>query len=107
MRFVSHFPLGKLGILLEVGHLYQAKFDLDEAVQIFKTRLLDIHIHDAILQEDFRKATHLPIEKGTIDFPNLISNLRKVGYNGWLTLEIHGSEEEIIESKRILESMIK
>jgi sugar phosphate isomerase/epimerase len=106
-QFVSNFPPTELGILLDVGHLYQAGFNLDEAIQTFGTRLLDVHVHDATRQKDFRKATHLPIGKGTIDFSQLIFRLHRVGYEGWLTLEIHGSDREIIESKERLEDLIK
>jgi sugar phosphate isomerase/epimerase len=107
MQFVSGFPQDKLGILLEVGHLYQAGFDLDEAIQTFGHRLLDVHVHDATLDEDFKKATHLPIGKGSIRFLSIIDSLRRVKYDGWLTLEIHGDENEILDSKRLLENLIE
>ncbi|MHA1582291.1 MAG: hypothetical protein ACTSYM_07365 [Candidatus Baldrarchaeia archaeon] len=41
-----------------------------------KGRLLDIHVHDATLQKDFRKATHLPTGKGTINFSDFVNILR-------------------------------
>jgi len=107
VRFVSSFPSTKLGILLEAGHLYQAGFNLDKAVQTFGDRLLDVHVHDATQQKDFKKATHLPIGKGTIDFSHLVRMLRGVRYEGWLTLEIQGSDREIIESRERLEGLIK
>jgi sugar phosphate isomerase/epimerase len=107
MQFVSNFPPTELGILLEVGHLYQAGFNLDKAIHTFGSRVLDVHVHDATRQKDFRKATHLPIGKGTIDFSRLIFRLRRVGYEGWLTLEIHGSDREIVESRELLEDLIK
>ncbi|MGQ9507343.1 MAG: sugar phosphate isomerase/epimerase family protein [Candidatus Bathycorpusculaceae bacterium] len=106
MQFVSFFPQTRLGAVLEVGHLYQAKFSLDEAIHIFKNRLLDIHVHDATQHEDFRIATHLPIGRGNIDFSRLITMLREAKYNGWITLEIHGDEKEIVESKNFLENLI-
>ena len=74
---------------------------------MFKLRLLNIHIHDATLEKDYQKATHLPIGKGTINLPDIINLLREVGYEGWLTLEIRGSEKEIVESKEYLEKLIK
>lgn len=105
-KFVSEFPSEKLGVLLDVGHVYQAGIDLYEAAHVFRHRLLNIHIHDATLEKDYRKATHLPIGKGTINFPDLIDLLREFGYEGWLTLEIRGSEKEIVESKKYLENVI-
>jgi sugar phosphate isomerase/epimerase len=107
MEFISCFPSVKIGVLLEVGHLYQAGFNLDEVTKVFKGRLLDVHVHDATLQEDFRRATHLPIGEGSINSSHVVNILRECKYDGWLTLEIHGSEEDIIESKQLLENIIK
>jgi sugar phosphate isomerase/epimerase len=106
MHFVSNFPSTKLGILLEVGHLYQAGLNLDKAIETFGCRIFDVHVHDATLNEDFKNATHLPIGMGDIDFLGVINCLRKVKYDGWLTLEIHGDEGKILESKRLLENLI-
>jgi len=105
-QFVSKFPSDKLGVLLDVGHVYQIGIDLYDAVRAFKHRLLDIHIHDATLEKDYRKATHLPIGKGTINFQEFISILRENGYDRWLTLEIRGNEKEIVDSKEYLENQI-
>jgi sugar phosphate isomerase/epimerase len=106
-QFISKFSSEKFEVLLEVGHLYQMGISLSEAIQLFKHRLVDIHVHDATLEKDFRKATHLPIGRGTINFPELIRLLREVGYDGWLTLEIRGTEKEISESKEYLERLLK
>ena len=105
-RLVSDFPPEKLGALLDVGHVYQMGINLYEAIRIFENRLLDIHVHDATLEKDYQKATHLPIGKGTIDFRHLINALREIGYEGWLTLEIKGGEREVVESKEYLESLL-
>jgi sugar phosphate isomerase/epimerase len=107
LQFIAGFSLEKLGILLDVGHVYQAGINLEKAVRLCKERLLDVHIHDATLEKDYRKATHLPIGKGTVDFSKLIGLLKEVGYNRWLTLEIRGSEREVVASKRFLEKLIK
>jgi sugar phosphate isomerase/epimerase len=106
MPFFSNFPVTKLGVLLEVGHLYQAGFNLDEAIRAFRHQLLDVHVHDATRGKDFREATHLPLGKGTIDFSRLTRLLSEVGYDGWLTLEIRGNEREIIESREQLEDLV-
>jgi sugar phosphate isomerase/epimerase len=107
LQFIAGFSLEKLGILLDVGHVYQAGINLEKAVRLCKERLLDVHIHDATLERDYRRATHLPIGKGTVDFSKLIGLLKEVGYNRWLTLEIRGSEREVVASKRFLEKLIK
>jgi len=105
-QFMSKFPTEKLGVLLDVGHAYQIGINSYEAVQMFKNRLLDIHIHDATQEKDYKKATHLPVGKGAINFSDFVKCLREVGYDEWLTLEIRGTEEEIVESKEYLERLI-
>jgi len=106
MQFISRFSSNKLGVLLETGHLFNAGFSLDEAISMFKDRLLDIHIHDAKVEKDFAEATHLPIGMGNIDFVHLLSQFCRVGYDGWLTLEINGNERQIIESRLVLERLL-
>ncbi|MFB0503462.1 MAG: sugar phosphate isomerase/epimerase family protein [Candidatus Bathyarchaeia archaeon] len=107
VQFISNLPSEKLGVLLDMGHVYQMRIDPHEAVHAFENRLLDIHVHDATLEQDYQKATHLPIGKGTINFSEFINLLSKNGYDGWLTLEIRGSEREVIESKEYLDNLIE
>jgi sugar phosphate isomerase/epimerase len=106
VQFASNFHSERLGILLDAGHLYQAGISLSRAVQMFKDRLADVHVHDATLEKDYRRATHLPIGKGSVDFRNLVKCLQDVCYDGWLTLEIRASEEEIEESRKCLEGLL-
>jgi sugar phosphate isomerase/epimerase len=106
MEFISSFPSSKLGVLMDVGHLYQAKINLKRAINLFKSRLFDVHIHDAKQQNNYRKETHLPIGKGTINFNSLIDDLQRIEYNSWLTLEIKGTTKEIIQSKDTLENLL-
>jgi len=105
-EFVSKFPSGKLGVLLDAGHVYQVGIDLSDAVHTLEDRLLDIHVHDATRDKDYRKATHLPIGKGTINFRNFLDLLLDVRYDGWLTLEVRGGEKEVVQSKQFLEGLL-
>ncbi len=107
MQFILHFSPSELGVLLDAGHLFNAGISLDWAISMFKDRLFDVHVHDAKVQEDFAEATHLPIGMGNIDFVRLLSQLRRVGYESWLTLEINGNEKQIIESRMVLEKLLE
>jgi len=44
---------------------------------------------------------------GNVGFLGMINCLRKVKCDGWLTLEIHGDEGKILESKKLLENLIE
>lgn len=106
-QFVGEFSSKKLGVLLDAGHVYQMGIDLKKAVRTFEGRLLDVHVHDATRDRDFLKATHLPIGKGDFSFPELLNLLHEVDYDGWLTLEVRGTEQEIVESREYLERLVK
>ena len=86
--------------------MYQIGIDVSGAIRLFKGRLLGVHVHDATLEQEYRKATYLPIGRGTMNFPRIICLLREIDYDGWLTLEIRGSEEEIVDSKNYLTRLI-
>jgi sugar phosphate isomerase/epimerase len=104
VQFVSKFPVEKLGVLLDVGHLYQIGIEPSVAVHAFADRLLDVH--DATRDKDYRKATHLPVGTGEIDFSSFLNLLREVKYDGWLTLEVRAGEKEVVQSKEFLESLL-
>jgi sugar phosphate isomerase/epimerase len=105
-EFLNGVPL--LGTILETGHLFQIGFDLSEMISLFSNRIYDVHIHDATREKDFRKATHLPLGKGLIDFQKLLRDLANVKYDGWLTLEIkpHTDSNALIKSRRMLENFV-
>jgi sugar phosphate isomerase/epimerase len=105
-QFVSRFPFEEMGVLLDMGHLYHAGIELSSAVHAFAGRLVDVHVHDATRDKDYRKATHLPIGKGEIDFSDLLNLLHEAGYDGWLTLEIRAGEKEVLQSRDFLESVL-
>ncbi len=104
--FLEEVP--NLGVILETGHLFQMGFDLSKMVNLFGRRIYDVHVHDATREKDFRKATHLPLGKGLIDFKKLLKDLRNVEYDGWLTLEIkpHTEIDALIKSRKTLEELI-
>jgi sugar phosphate isomerase/epimerase len=105
-EFLSGVP--HLGTILETGHLFQMGFDLSEMISLFSNKIYDVHVHDATRDKDFRKATHLPLGKGLIDFRKLLRDLDNVKYDGWLTLEIkpHSDSDALIKSRIVLENLI-
>jgi sugar phosphate isomerase/epimerase len=97
-----------LGVILETGHLFQMGFNLSEMVALFGNKIRDVHVHDATQEKDFEKSTHLPLGKGLINFKDLLSDLRSIGYDGWLTLEIkpHTDIDALMRSRVMLEGLI-
>lgn len=95
-----------LNILLELGHLHQAGLDPLAAIRAFGSRLIDVHVHDAMKGGDYRTHTHLPIGRGEIDFANVLRSLRKIHYEKWLTLEIVGTMGDLVRSYELLKDVL-
>ena len=57
-----------------------------------RSRILHVHVSDNNGRED----QHLPIGCGTVDFPRLLSQLKRAGYDGTFTLEIFVSDRQYL-----------
>ena len=58
-------------------------------LQAFGDRLAHVHVHD----NDGTADQHLPLGEGTIDWPAIVEELRHSGYDGTVTIEVHGNIE--------------
>ena len=75
-----------LGYCLDAGHgnLF-SEVPLEDWVDILGSRLLEIHLHDNHGEED----EHLPLGRGSIDFPGLFSRLEEKKLQPIYTIEPH------------------
>lgn len=71
-----------IGICLDSGH-YHCHFKDDFNWNMFKDKILAVHIHDNNGEED----EHLLPFDGNLNFKNFFDKLKKTNYNGPLTLE--------------------
>lgn len=84
---------------LDVGHAHNTGFSTTEMVKL--PRMKHIHLSD----NDGSFDNHEALGKGTIDFDNLLKNLKNINYSGVLTLEVK-NRAEINESLKFLKSKI-
>lgn len=80
-------PLPELGLHLDIGHteLHVATNSAEEILARFGDRILHAHLHD---NKGGDADLHLPIGGGVIDVPKHLAALKKVGYDGTITLEV-------------------
>lgn len=74
---------GKAGICLDFGHAH-AHFKDDFDFDFFKNKITSVHLHDNFGVKD----DHLLPFDGNLDWQWAMSELKKAGYSGPLTLEI-------------------
>lgn len=72
-----------VGICFDSGH-YHAHFDDDLDFYKFKNKIFAVHLHDNDKSDDL----HLMPFDGTLNWNNVIDNLKKCNYNRPITLEL-------------------
>jgi sugar phosphate isomerase/epimerase len=65
-----------------------------ELLEAFGDRLAHVHVHDNLGLEDL----HLPLGAGSIDWPAIVSALRRTGYDDTVTLEIFSRTSPLVET---------
>ncbi len=75
----------RIGICMDIGHTQRIKLDPSEQAEKYKDRLLDVHIKDVSWASP--KGKTVEIGRGVIDIPEFIETLRKIEYDGMVSLE--------------------
>lgn len=90
--------------LLYIGNYQNYKDIFTEALSIFKENIKIIHLKDFYIEND--KLIQCGLGKGIIDFSFIIQTIKKYAPNATLIFEgVVG--EDIIQSKKLIESLIK
>lgn len=112
LRAIEDSGMDNLGINLDPANLLlYGKGNPVDAISVFGKYIRGVHAKDGEYPTNGRYlGQEKPIGKGRVNFPALIAALKKAGYDGALTIENEMSGEnhinEIIESKKFLESLI-
>ena len=87
---VAFEKLPFLNLTLDVGHglLLREKNTSFSIIKKYPERIKHIHLHDNRGGNNPEDDLHLPPGKGIVDFKNIFSSLRDIGYRGTATLEL-------------------
>lgn len=113
------FP-SSVGLQVDATHFHHPGDNLNEILLMWSEKLYDVHTSDAIVHqwknkkhycETLLDEIHRPVGQGTIDFPGVVRTLKRIGYDGWLTLEIYPQHvkgvTDIVSTREMLERMIE
>jgi len=99
----------RIGVCLDVGHVVRLGLDPVEAVFECGERLLDIHLKDQSAAT--AQSTTLVCGQGIIDFPALITALKKINYPGVIGFEYEAEGKDplvgLAESVGFIRGVIK
>jgi sugar phosphate isomerase/epimerase len=91
MKAVQGFDK-RVGLCIDVGHTARARVDPAEAILRCKERLYDLHFKDINSTEP--NGTTIEGGRGVLDLPSIIQSLKKIGYNGMVSIEYEGWEND-------------
>jgi sugar phosphate isomerase/epimerase len=75
-----------IGLNFDVGHAFCVNEDLPRAIAKLATHIRHYHVEDIAAN---RVHHHLVPGTGAIDFVEVITAIRKSGYDGWVTVELY------------------
>lgn len=111
-RTIEDIGLDNVGINLDPANLLMyGKANPIDALDVFGEYVMDVHAKDGCYPTDgCNLGCEKPIGEGRVNFPEFVNKLKKIGYNGTLTIEreISGDEQikDIKNSKLYLELTI-
>lgn len=106
LRLAAEIGSKDLGICIDSSHLHYQRESLPVSIEKVRDQLMCFCVCDNNGMEDF----HLAPGSGTIDWPQTIAALKKIGYRGTLDLELNvvgDPLKEYAEAKAYLDKIIK
>jgi inosose dehydratase len=75
----------RIGICIDIGHTTRDGQDPSVDIEKYGIRIYDLHIKD--VDKASKEGKTVEIGRGIIDFPKVVTSLRKIKYNGKCSLE--------------------
>lgn len=91
MYLLGEINTCEVGTCLDTGHAHLAR-EMSMVIQKLSGHLKMVHVND----NNGHRDDHLPPGDGSIDWPWVVSDLRRTHFNGVLVLELAGGEKESV-----------
>jgi sugar phosphate isomerase/epimerase len=85
-EFMKHIDSPAIGLNFDIGHHYCVKDDPASTIERLAKYVRHIHLEDIAAT---RVHHHLIPGEGAIDFAAVLRAIRKIGYQGWITIELY------------------
>lgn len=82
-----------LGVNLDIGHSFLNREEPEETINTLAGRIWNVHIEDIKNMKHF----HLPPGEGDMPFQRYLNSLKKINYQGFLTVELYSFPDQPLE----------
>lgn len=100
-QFKSLLEIENFNLCLDVGHAAivkcfqekefkssrKEKFELKDWIENFKDKILVVHLHDCLIEEEKEPIDHIPIGEGSLNFEEISASIKKTNCK-YILLEI-------------------
>jgi len=105
LEFAGRIDSPRLGLNFDVGHAFCVGEEPEQWIARMAPHTRHYHIEDIAAS---REHAHLIPGRGAIDFPAVLREIAKSGYDGWVTVELYpyieNPDEAGREAKHVLEA---
>ncbi|MBO3803650.1 MAG: sugar phosphate isomerase/epimerase [Candidatus Brockarchaeota archaeon] len=110
-RIVSNFDPEHVGVIYDPGNMvYEGYEQWKMGMELLGKYLRHVHVKNSAWLKDSRgkwKAESAKLDEGIVDWEQVMSNLRAVGYRGYLSLEDFSEQDTASKLKMDLEYLRK
>lgn len=102
-ELLAALPAGNVGVDLDPANLIINGYSPLEAVRALGPHILHVHAKDAARDLAQGRGVHVPLGRGSTDFPALLGALEEHDYRGYFTVEREGAENPVAEIAQAIE----
>lgn len=94
------FERSSIGFCPDTAHLEAAGGDPAALIRTYGDRIPYVHL------KDYADGDFLPLGQGRQDLPHILDELRRIGYDGWVTVELDAYPGHPAEAARISKTFL-
>jgi sugar phosphate isomerase/epimerase len=96
-RLIDALPLGALGVNFDPGNLVINNHSPAEAIRVLAPHVLHVHAKDGVRDLAQGRGVEVPLGRGSVDFPEILSVLEEQQYRGYFTIERDNAQDPEFE----------
>jgi len=102
-KLIQALPDGSLGVTLNPGNLALQGFSATEAAELLGPHIHYVHVKDGVRDAAQGRGVEVPIGRGSVDFPAVLSALAERAYRGYFAIQSDRGADPAAEMRQAIE----
>jgi sugar phosphate isomerase/epimerase len=96
-RLIAALPIGSLGVNFDPGNLIVNGYSASEGIEALAEHVVHVHVKDGVRDLAQGRGVEVPLGRGSVDFPHLLSVLEERQYRGYFTIQRDNAADPVFE----------